>query len=142
MSSFANISAREHAGLQMALQLAKTYYDHQPVSIAEIAKREHLSSKYLEQLIVPFKKAGWITSQRGREGGYVMTKNPDEISLKEFMQVLNEDVDTLKLVNCLHSEEMHCPVSANCTSVRAWKQVQDSIESTMQNITFKKLLNK
>ncbi|MEK7072744.1 MAG: Rrf2 family transcriptional regulator, partial [Patescibacteria group bacterium] len=80
MSFFGTISSKEHNSLRLIIQLAQSYDDQKPVSLSEISEEEGISIKYLEQLIMPFKKAKMIESKRGRAGGYVMVKNPKKIS--------------------------------------------------------------
>ena len=67
-------------GLRLLMDMAR-HYDHGPVQLGEIAKRQDISVKYLEQIIIPLKKAHYITSLRGRKGGHVLNKPPGEISV-------------------------------------------------------------
>lgn len=141
MSSFAKITTREHYGLRLALRLAQTYYHKKPISLSKISKQEKISQKYLEQLIVPFKKAGWIKSIRGRNGGYLMIKDPDSLTLKDFMTVLDDNPEDMNIVYCLDKNlSKPCPLSSNCSSLKAWRIVQDSLENTMQQIKFSTLI--
>ena len=64
------------------LDLAQ-HYDEGPVQISNIAKRQDISVKYLEQLIIPLKKVNFIKSFRGPKGGHMLTKSPEEITVGE-----------------------------------------------------------
>ena len=85
MSILGSISTKHHYGLRLAAQLAKAYNTKRPIALGEIASEECVSLKYLEQLIVPFRKSGWVKSIRGRSGGYLMTKDPSKLSVKDVI---------------------------------------------------------
>jgi len=139
MSILGAISTREEYGLRLILGLAKTYYNRQAISLAEIGQSENISVKYLEQIIVPFRQAGWIKSQRGRSGGYIMTKNPKTISLKSVVLALCGKNDSL--VPCL-SNRCGCPQSFQhkCFSRQAWIKIQKTLEDSLAQINLAELL--
>ncbi|MBU1992774.1 MAG: Rrf2 family transcriptional regulator [Patescibacteria group bacterium] len=136
MAFFAKISTKEHYGLQLALQLAQTYFTKKPVSLAEISKAENISLKYLEQLIIPFKKGKWIKSVRGREGGYLMIKDPKKISLQDMIKMMDSD---MSVVSCL-CKGSSCKLSSKCASQKAWRQVQAAIEKALEDVKFADLI--
>ena len=70
------LSTRGRYGTRMMLDLAQ-HYDKGPVQIGEIARRLDVSVKYLEQLIIPLKKANFITSVRGPKGGHMLYVSPE-----------------------------------------------------------------
>ncbi|MAF13512.1 MAG: hypothetical protein CMI53_01290 [Parcubacteria group bacterium] len=140
MSYLGTISSREYNGLKLAMQLAQTYYDQKSISLADISKSENISFKYLEQLITPFRQAGWIKAQRGRGGGYVMTKDPKTISLKEIMKMLNDEP---RMLVCLEDNYKHdCPLDSDCSSQLVWKEIKSSIDNSLEKITLSKVLKK
>ena len=81
----------------MMLDLAARH-DQGPTPLREIAKRQDLSVKYLEQLIIPLKAAGYIRSVRGARGGYTLARKPDKISIGQIIKVLEGG---LSLVDCV-----------------------------------------
>ncbi|OGY46443.1 MAG: hypothetical protein A2744_03250 [Candidatus Buchananbacteria bacterium RIFCSPHIGHO2_01_FULL_44_11] len=133
------VSTREEYGLRLIIQLAKTYYDHQPVSLAEIGQKENLSVKYLEQIIMPFRQAHWLKSQRGRTGGYVMVKNPKKVSLKDVVKLLAAGNDFL--VPCL-DRHRGCPngLERLCLSRKAWGKIQKNLEDSLVKINLAELI--
>ena len=137
MSFFGKLTTRERYGLRLALNLAETFYTKEPISLAKISKQEEISMKYLEQLIVPFKKADWIDSIRGREGGYIMKKDPAKTTLKDLIWMIDEEP---KLVHCLDPASAKCKRSPNCRARHAWAKVQKAIEESMDSIKLDKLL--
>ncbi len=137
MAFLSTLSTKERYGLRLALAIAKTFYDKKPISLAQISKSEKISVKYLEQLIPFLKKNDWIKSTRGREGGYLMIKDPAKISLKDFVKLFNETTD---LAPCLSGKS--CPQDKICISKKAWITLQIDIEKAMDKIKFSQLLAK
>ena len=91
MSIIGHISTKEHYGLRLVINISKSYYTKEPVSLYDVSTKEKISMKYLEQIIIPLKKSGLVESVRGRSGGYIMKKNPNAISLKEVLYLLGSD---------------------------------------------------
>lgn len=140
MSFFSTISARDHYGLRLIMRLAQNYHNKEPLSLSEVSKQENISLKYLEQLITPFRKAGLVKSQRGRSGGYLLSKNPNKISLKEVINLLNNDQ---KLIICLKDDyNCECPSDHDCSSKLIWHQVQKSMDESLKGVTLSDFLNK
>src|ERR1700682_5206473 len=81
------ITAKEEYGLRCILQLASAPRG-EPLSAAEIARREGLSCPYVEKLLWTLKKAGFTKSHRGVKGGYVLAKPPEQISLGDVQRAL------------------------------------------------------
>lgn len=139
MSILGSISTKEHYGVRLILRIAETFYTNKPISISEISEKEHLSSKYLEHLVVPFRNANWIKSQRGRDGGYLMLKDPHEVSLKDIIVLLNEDVG---FVECLKEGKRNmCSLEKKCKCKSVFGKLQKIIEAEMENIKCDSLLN-
>lgn len=140
MSFFGTISSKEHNGLRLVIVLAQSYYDQKQLSLSDISKQEGISVKYLEQLIAPFKKAGIMVSQRGRSGGYLMVKNPNEISLRDIMHLLN---GSPKLASCLEDTYVdECQFDHNCASKSVWGSVQKSMDESLSKILLSEIIDK
>ena len=87
------LSTRTRYGTRMILDLAQ-HFGQGAIQLGEIAKRQKISLKYLEQIIRPLKKADYVRSFRGAKGGHVLKKPPEEITVAEIVAVL-EGGDTL-----------------------------------------------
>lgn len=139
MSFFGKISTREHYGLRLALKVASTYKSKQPISLQQISDDEGISMKYLEQLIVPLRKSGWVQSVRGRDGGYLMQFDPKKITLKDLIWIID---DRPFMIDCLDNEcPQKCKLEKRCLSKKAWQKVQEALEASMKKITIEDLLN-
>ncbi|MDD5567103.1 MAG: Rrf2 family transcriptional regulator [Patescibacteria group bacterium] len=133
MSYFGKISTREHYGLRLAIWLAQTY-SKKPITLSQIGQHERISVKYLEQLIVPFRRARWVKSLRGRSGGYQMIKNPTRLTLLDVMNLIS---DKARVVDCLTSA---CPLENCCPSKTAWQKVQTALDDALQKIKLSQLI--
>lgn len=140
MSFFGKISSKEHYGLRLALRIAQTYSAQEPISLQQISNEEKISMKYLEQLIVPLRKEGWVKSMRGRDGGYLMAKDPKTLTLKDLIWIINEKPF---VIDCLNEKCAHkCEMEKKCLSKKAWQKVQDGLENSMNKIKLSELLHK
>lgn len=128
------ISKRSRYGLRMMLELALNY-GREPVQISEIAQKEEISKKYLGQLIIPLKNAGYVSSIRGAYGGYILAKPPKDITLKEIFMVLEGDIS---LVECTTNTHL-CSRTTFCSTRDIWKLIADKISDVLQAMTLKDL---
>ena len=120
------LSTRSRYGTRMMADLAKHYEDG-PVQIGSIAKRQDVSVKYLEQLIIPLKKSGFIKSVRGPRGGHMLSRPPDEITVGEIVRVLEGGIE---LTGCI-KEVDSCERSSNCLMRKVWKEASSAIYETL-----------
>lgn len=79
------VSAKGEYATQAVLHLAMEYPE--VVTIHQIAARHRISVKYLEQILLELKRGGILTSRRGVHGGYLLSRNPSEISVGEVLQI-------------------------------------------------------
>lgn len=133
------LSTKGRYGLRALVDLA-VYSEDRPVSISEIAKRQDISIRYLEQLLAKLKKAGIVKSIRGAQGGYLMAKSTEEVSVGDVLRILEGD---LVLVECteLTGASKSCIGSRYCVTKSVWKKINDSIEQTVDSILLKDLVD-
>lgn len=131
------LSTKGRYGLRALIDLAQ-HSENEPVSITNIAARQGISERYLEQLMSMLKKAGLIKSIRGAGGGYVLNKKLDEISVGDVLRALE---GTLEPVECsgLHPEE-GCSSSNECVTKYVWKKINDSINQTVDEMKLDQLV--
>ena len=83
------LSTKSRYGTRLLLDMAQ-HYNQGPVHLGDIAKRQNISVKYLEQIIIPLKKANYMQSVRGPKGGHTLTRPPEEITVGEIVALLEE----------------------------------------------------
>ena len=90
------LSTKGRYGLRAMIDLAR-YSEKEPVSLSSIAERQYLSEGYLEQLVAMLKKAGLVAGIRGAQGGYVLAKDPSDISVGDILRALGRQSGTGKM---------------------------------------------
>ncbi len=129
------LSTRSRYGVRMMLELALNY-EKGAVFLKDIAGKEEISEKYLGQLVIPLKAAGLINSIRGAHGGYILAKKPDEISLKNIIEILEGD---LNLVSCVKDSSLCNRVSV-CITRGVWAKLGDKIKEVLGSFTLEDLV--
>jgi Rrf2 family protein len=120
----------------MMLDLA-AHQDQGPTPLREVAKRQDLSAKYLEQLIIPLKAAGLIKSVRGARGGYALGEKPEDISVGQIIEILEGG---LSLVDCV-GDPKGCEREAGCPTRDIWIQMSQRLLEELSSLSLKDLLN-
>ena len=131
------LSTRSRYGTRLMLDMAEHYNDG-PIHLMEIAQRQGISVKYLEQIIIPLKKAQYIKSLRGPKGGHVLAKPPEEITVGEIVAVLEESDS---LVECSQNAEV-CERSSHCPTRKVWQEAAAAMFAKLESVTLADLVNK
>ena len=129
------LSTKSRYGTRLMAELA-FHYDHGPVSVGEISRRQDISVKYLEQLIIPLKKAGLIKSTRGPNGGYSLTKNPNDITIGEIVEILEGGVEFSK---CLRDPN-RCDKIEVCATRRVWEEATEAVYEKLNSVTLSEIV--
>ena len=116
-------------------EIARGFPDR-PVTIRKISERQDVSVAYLEQILNRLRKAGLIKSVRGPGGGYLLSKNPIEISIAA---ILNELEGPVAITSCLNPEE-GCVRVDSCVTHLLWKALGEQVEAFLQTITLRNLV--
>lgn len=133
------LSSRGRYGVAAMYELS-TYDDDQSVSLKEIAKNQGLSLSYLEQLFSTLKKERLVISQRGAKGGYKLAKPPQKISVGDIIRAVEGPIEFSECVG--GAENYECNKSSMCVTKDVWQEVNDSVNSVIDNITLQDLLDK
>ncbi len=134
-----NISTKGRYGLRAMLDLASHYQDEKPVTLSSIAKRQRISEGYLEQLMMLLKKHHLVTSVRGAQGGYLLSRPPAEITAGDVYRSLEGPVI---LADCVViSDPLYgCNIINTCASRSLWCRLQSSIDEVLNAYTLADLL--
>lgn len=129
------ITTRGRYGLRAILGLARAYGEG-PVLMSTLADREQLSRKYLHALLAALKAAGLVRSLRGVNGGFEISRPPDQIRLDEVLRAVE---GPLSLVDCV-ATPAGCGRSEGCTARRIWQKVSTEIERVLNSVSLQDLL--
>jgi len=131
------LSTKSRYGTRLLLDLA--HHDRNKfVQLKEISKRQAISLKYLEQIVIPLKRARLLESSRGASGGYRLARPPEEISVGEIVALL-EGGKTL--TRC----EIHpasCERSKSCSVRTLWKEATQALYDTLNGVSLLDLVSK
>ncbi|MFU8817210.1 MAG: Rrf2 family transcriptional regulator [Pseudomonadales bacterium] len=106
-----------------------------PVSVADVAERQAISSAYLEQLFSKLKRAGLLRSMRGPGGGYELAKPQEQISISQIIGAVGEGVDATR---CQGTADCHD--GAMCLTHELWTALSDRIDDFLSGITLETLV--
>lgn len=130
------ISTKGRYALRLMIDLAINN-DGNPVSIRDIAARQEVSDKYLEQIISSLNKAGYVKSSRGPQGGYKLTKEPREYTVGMILRLTE---GSLAPVACLEDEVNQCDRQDSCATLILWKKLDAAIKGVVDSVTLADLV--
>ena len=130
------LSTRSRYGTRLMLELAENY-PHGPLHLSTIALQQGISVKYLEQIIIPLKKAKYIQSVRGPKGGHILAKPPAEITVGEIVALLE---DGASLTECSENPKI-CDRSPNCATRGLWRAAAQAMFDKLNSMTLADVLN-
>ena len=131
-----NITSKGRYALRVMLDLAQ-HPDDGFVSLKVAADRQNISLKYLEMIISHLRKAGLVESTRGKEGGYRLTRAPEEYPV---LEILNSIEDNLAPVTCIHSGEVQCDQAGACLTIPMWKELDTITNRYLESVTLRDLM--
>lgn len=131
-----NISSKGKYGLRALVDMAERQ-DSGAVAIASIAKRQNISEGYLEQIMAKLKKAGIVKGLRGAKGGYILAKDPQNLTCGEIMRALE---GSGQAVEC-SGLDGSCPEHHECAGKKLWKKINDNFNEIMDSTTLASLIN-
>ena len=125
------LSTRSRYGVRLILDLAQ-HYPEGAVQLGDIARRQEVSHKYLEQIIKPLRKAGIIESSRGARGGYRLTRAPRKVKVGEVVALLEGGT---AICEC-SDDPRSCPRAATCPTRPLWAKAARSMFQTLDRVSF------
>lgn len=131
------ISTKGRYALRLMLDLALSD-PGVPVPLRDVAQRQDISDKYLEQIVTPLSRAGLVRSVRGAGGGYLLTRNPAEYTVGEILRPLE---GSLAPVSCVDGSEC-CSRAEQCVTVEVWREIQQAVASVVDHITLADLVER
>ena len=131
------ISTKGRYALRLMIDLV-TNDTGEPIRIKDVAERQGISDKYLEQIISALKKAGVVKSVRGPQGGYVLRKKPEDYTVGMILRLTE---GSLAPVACVDEEETNCDRQKGCVTYILWKKVSDAISGVVDTVTLQDLVD-
>ena len=131
------ISTKGRYALRMMLDLAEHQNDGF-IALKDIAERQNISKKYLEQIVPILNKADVLRTTRGFQGGYRLAKSPDSYTVGEILRLTE---GSLAPVACLEHDPIECSRSAGCATLPVWQGLYRVINEYLDGITLQDILD-
>ncbi|MDD6345822.1 MAG: RrF2 family transcriptional regulator [Oscillospiraceae bacterium] len=132
------ISTKGRYALRLMCDIAMNQNEN-PIPLKEIAERQNISVKYLEQIVIILSRAGFLKSIRGAQGGYKLVNSPDYYTVGMILRLTE---GSLAPVSCLDDEVNNCPRANECQTLFVWENIYKAICNVVDNITIQDIINR
>jgi Rrf2 family protein len=132
------MSTRGRYALRLMLDIAQQG-EGAVISLSDIASRQDISAKYLEQLAMKLSRAGLLKSIRGVQGGYLLTRTPAEYRVGDILRAMEGE---LAPISCLTEESNHCSRCHSCDTLWFWEEMDNEINRFVDRYTLADFLNR
>jgi len=133
------LSMKTKYALRALSRLSKEY-GNGPVAISDIAKSEHIPRRFLENILQELKKIDIVNSLMGKNGGYFLTKAPDDISLYPIIQLCEESIGLIECVSETNPGDcFFCKDTNECKTNSTFMDIRDYTISKLKETTLKNL---
>ena len=132
------ISTKGRYALRMLLDLAEHRNDRF-IALKEIAERQNISKQYLEQIITIIHNSKILRANRGKQGGYMLAKEPSEITVGYILRITEGNLSSIA---CLEGDINRCETAGSCKTLYMWKELNKVIADYLDSVTLQDILNK
>ena len=130
------VSTKGRYALRTMVDLA-IHGDGEPVKIKDIANRQGISGKYLEQIISILSRAGFVRSIRGNQGGYYLARQSSDYTVGSILRITE---GSLAPVDCLSGDKNPCTRQMDCVTLRLWRELDEAISGVVDKYTLEDLV--
>lgn len=131
------ISTKGRYGVRMLTDLAE-HKNEGYIALKDIAERQNISKKYLEQIVPLLNKAGILKANRGFQGGYALARDAEQITVGEVLRVTEGSIAP---VACLDFEPVNCDRAAQCKTLFIWQGLYRTITDYLDGITIQDIVD-
>ena len=124
------LSTKGRYGTRAMLDLA-LHYGQGPILLKDIARRQEISERYLEHVVIPLRAAGLVTSARGAHGGFALAKPPSELRLSYIIQVVEGSIAP---VDCVDDPRL-CSRADFCVARDVWAELEKAMSGVLESTT-------
>ena len=136
------ISTKGRYGLRMMIDIASEDQNEGPVSVRDIARRQSLSDKYLEQIITQANKAGLLKSIRGAgRCGYQLSRLAKDISVGEILRAMEGSLSPVECVRELGEDSTPCRNAGECATYELWRDIKTAVDQVIDNRSLQDMID-
>ena len=132
------ISTKGRYALRLMVDLAE-HKDSGFIALKDVAKRQNISKKYLEQTVPVLNGAGLLTTNRGNRGGYKLAKEPKEYTVGDILRITEGSIAP---VSCLESDVNSCERKNFCQTLYVWEGLYKVVNEYLDSITVQDIVDK
>ncbi|MBQ7202416.1 MAG: Rrf2 family transcriptional regulator [Eubacterium sp.] len=132
------ISTKGRYAVRMLVDLAE-HQQNGYVALKDIAARQEISKKYLEQIVAILNRPGFLQTNRGQNGGYRLAKPADRYTVGDILRITEGGIAP---VACLEDEVNHCEKAKNCATLPVWAELNRIISEYLDSVTIQDILDK
>lgn len=131
------ITTRGHYGVQVMVGLAQ-FWGQGPVPLSLLAKNQKIPHDYLEQLMIPLRRQGLVWAQRGAHGGYLLSRDPGKITMREVLQTLEGEIAPVVCIS--QKVKTICLSAKSCSSKKIWKKIHQNFLKSLDSVNLKEAI--
>ena len=131
------ISTKGRYALRMLVDLA-AHRDEGYIALKDIAERQNISKKYLEQIVLLFTKSDLLKTSRGYQGGYMLAKPPRDCTVGEILRITE---GSIAVVPCVEQDPIECRRSVDCPVLPVWRGLYKVINEYLDSVTLQDILD-
>ncbi len=131
------VSTKGKNAIKLMLDLA-SYHHGEPVKLKDIARRQNISEKYLEQIVASLHRASLVKGIRGARGGYLLNDEPEKYTVGQILKAAEGD---LSPADCVGQNGIPCEYKGVCASYRLWEKLDAAINEVLEGITLADMLD-
>lgn len=132
------ISTKGRYALRMILDMAQHQTEDNAVALKDIAERQHVSKKYLEQIALALSRADILQGTRGHQGGYRLMAEPDQLNVYDVLNIVE---GSMHPVACLDQERNACAHCGECRTLPVWEGLDRVIRDYLSSMSIQDVLN-
>lgn len=132
------VSTKGRYALRMMVDIASAK-DGEFISLRDISERQHLSMKYMEQIVSRLSKAGYLYSVRGPQGGYRLSRPTSEYRIGDILRVTEGELALVRCLDC--NRDFICIHNEGCVTKPLWKEIQNRILEYVDSVTLQQLID-
>ena len=129
------LTTKTRYSLRILVQLALNY-NKIPVKGKDISSKQNISEPYLEQIMITIKSAGFVKTVRGCHGGYVLNREPENVSVLDIIELFEGKIE---FADCI-SEKERCSLYCNCPTTDVWKHLSLTLKNEAKKTTLESII--
>lgn len=138
MGESVRLSTKSRYGLRALFDIAYNA-GNQPAQIKDISRRQEISPRYLEQIFQSFKKAGILRSKKGPQGGYFLTRKPEQITVRQVIEAAEGDTLLVACACEAPKGKGRCTMNGQCVTQTVWCEATTHLNSFFDSMTLQNL---